>query len=36
MRYKYISKVNGPVVVSKGEADFAMHEVVLVGKLKPP
>ena len=33
MQYKYISKVNGPVVVAKGKADFGMHEVVFVGEV---
>ena len=34
MQYKYITRINGPVVYAKGEADFAMHEVVLVGNIK--
>lgn len=34
MQYKYITQVNGPVVVAQGSADFAMREVVFVGNLK--
>lgn len=32
MKEKRISKINGPVVVAEGEADFAMHDIVRVGK----
>jgi V/A-type H+-transporting ATPase subunit A len=31
MRTKTICKINGPVVIAEGEADFAMHEIVSVG-----
>lgn len=34
MGYKYITKVNGPVIVASGTADFSMHDIVLVGNLK--
>ena len=34
MQYKYITQVNGPVIIATGKADFAMHEVVLVSNLK--
>ena len=34
MGYKYITKVNGPVIVASGDADFSMHDIVLVGNLK--
>ena len=34
MQYKYITQVNGPVIIAKGKADFAMHEVVFVSNLK--
>ena len=34
MQYKYITKVNGPVIIARGKADFAMHEIVIVGNLK--
>ncbi len=31
MSTKIISKINGPVVVATGDADFAMHDIVKVG-----
>ena len=31
---KYIVSINGPVVLARGEADFAMHDMVLVGDKK--
>ena len=34
MEEKYITKVNGPVIMARGDGDFAMHEIVLVGDLK--
>lgn len=34
MGYKYITKVNGPVIVASGDVDFSMHDIVLVGNLK--
>lgn len=34
MQYKYLSEINGPVIIAKGDADFAMHDMVLVGELK--
>ena len=32
MNTKVISRINGPVVIAEGEADFAMHDIVKVGK----
>ena len=32
MNTKVISKINGPVVIAEGDADFAMHDMVKVGK----
>lgn len=32
MQRKFIISVNGPVVEAQGEADFAMHDMVLVGE----
>lgn len=34
MNTKVISKINGPVVIAEGDADFAMHDMVKVGKQK--
>ena len=34
MQKKLISSINGPVVEAKGEGDFAMHDMVYVGKEK--
>lgn len=34
MESKYIVSINGPVVLARGEADFAMHDMVLVGDKK--
>ena len=34
MSTKVISKINGPVVIAEGDADFAMHDMVKVGKQK--
>ena len=31
---KKIISINGPVVIARGETDFAMHDMVLVGKQK--
>lgn len=32
MSYKSICSINGPVIEAKGEGDFAMHDMVSVGK----
>ena len=32
--FKKIISINGPVVIARGEQDFAMHEMVLVGNSK--
>jgi len=34
LQKKFIISVNGPVVESRGEGDFAMHDMVYVGKAK--
>ena len=34
MNTKVISKINGPVIVAEGDADFAMHDIVKVGSQK--
>lgn len=34
MKEKIIAKINGPVVIAEGEADFAMHDIVRVRKRK--
>ncbi len=34
MEKRSIISINGPVVIAKGEVDFAMHDMVLVGKEK--
>ena len=31
--FKRIISINGPVVIAKGEKDFAMHDMVYVGNL---
>ena len=32
MKSKIITKINGPVIIATGDEDFAMHDVVYVGK----
>ena len=32
MELKKIIKINGPVIVATGDADFAMHDMVYIGK----
>ena len=34
MENKKIISINGPVILAKGEADFAMHDMVFVGNKK--
>ena len=34
LKSKYIVSINGPVVLARGEADFAMHDMVFVGDKK--
>ena len=34
MQVKRITSINGPVVIARGEGDFAMHDMVYVGDLK--
>lgn len=34
MEQKRVTKINGPVIVATGEADFAMHDMVYIGKDK--
>ena len=34
MQKKFIISVNGPVVESRGDGDFAMHDMVYVGEHK--
>ena len=30
MQKKYIVSINGPVIIAKGEGDFAMHDIVYI------
>ncbi len=32
LQKKEIISINGPVVLAKGEGDFAMHDIVCIGK----
>ena len=32
MQIKKIVSINGPVILAKGEGDFAMHDIVYIGK----
>ena len=32
MSYKRVIKIDGPVMIAQGDADFAMHDVVYIGK----
>lgn len=32
MQKKYIISINGPVIMAKGEGDFAMHDIVYISK----
>ena len=34
MQKKFIISINGPVVLAKGDGDFAMHDMVYVGKIR--
>lgn len=34
MQKKYIISINGPVIMAKGEGDFAMHDIVYIGEEK--
>lgn len=34
MQIKKIISINGPVIMAKGEGDFAMHDVVYISKDK--
>lgn len=34
MQIKYTISINGPVIMAKGEGDFAMHDIVYIGKEK--
>ena len=34
MQKKVITSINGPVILAKGEGDFAMHDIVYIGKEK--
>ena len=34
MQVKYIISINGPVIMAKGEGDFAMHDIVHISKEK--
>ena len=34
MEQKEITKINGPVIIATGPDDFAMHDVVYIGKQK--
>ena len=34
LQKKFIISINGPVVLAKGDGDFAMHDMVYVGKIR--
>jgi V/A-type H+-transporting ATPase subunit A len=34
LQKKVITSINGPVILAKGEGDFAMHDIVYIGKEK--
>lgn len=34
MQYKYIISINGPVIMAKGDGDFAMHDMVYISNEK--
>ena len=34
MQKKYIISINGPVIMAKGEGDFAMHDIVHISSEK--